>query len=851
MIRLIPRLLLLFLPFLAFAQTEEIYFRLPIHDKSEVDQLTRLISIDNVEGNSLFGYANDIQWERLLHLGYRPERLPHPGSLYEHQMSLTIDEFTEDWDTYPTYQGYLDMMAQYAGSFPDICRLDTFGVSVQGRLLLAMKISDNPGQEEDEPEFLYTSTMHGDETVGYVLMLRLIDYLLNQYGQPTPEGERVTRLVNEMEIWINPLFNPDGTYKGGNHTVTGAIRGNAHFVDLNRDFPDRINDPNNTTVGREPETAAMMLFVAAHNFNLSANFHGGARVVNYPWDNGAPSGTYSACPDDAWFVDLSLTYSLTNPDLLTGGFPNGITNGCQWYAVFGGRQDWIYWWHGGRETTIELWNTKNPPGSALPQRWTNNKESFLAYMEEALKGIRGIVSDAITGEPLAAKIDIAGIPNVPVFTDPNAGDYHRLLRPGTYTVMVSAPDYFSDTLLNVVVVDTGAARLNVALWPVSSTVSFVQNLQSGWNLVGLPANPANRHYLSLYPQAIPNTLFGFNGAYQLEDSLQPGAGYWLRFAGNGSATITGAAIINATIELAEGWNLIAGISTPAALEQISDPQSIIVPGTLYGFSGSYVPSDTIKPGAGYWLKANAAGQISLGSPAPAQLLPKLPDVSQFPALQVHDSHSTASPGLHLYFGASLPEPAQKEYFALPPTPPAGAFDARFADGYRIAGGDRAEILLQSSHYPVIFRAANLPAGSAGGEKWMLEEIAAGESVARHLLAANKTIIIRDSRVTEVKLSRESGGPPSRFALEQNYPNPFNPGTTIRFGLPQPARVSLAVYNLLGERIRTLVNGQVSAGFHEIAWDGRDEAGRSVSSGVYLYRLETEGFSKAVKMLLLR
>lgn len=850
--RLIPRLLLLFLPLMVFAQTEEIYFRLPIHDKSEVDQLTRLISIDNVEGNVLFGYANDLEWARLLQSGYRPERLPHPGSLYEHQMSRSIAEFTEDWDTYPTYQGYLDMMAQYAGSFPDICRLDTFGVSVQGRLLLAMKISDNPAQEEDEPEFLYTSTMHGDETVGYVLMLRLIDYLLNQYGQPTVEGERVTRLVNNMEIWINPLFNPDGTYKAGNHTVTGAIRGNAHFVDLNRDFPDRISDPNNTTAGREPETAAMMLFAAAQNFNLSANFHGGARVVNYPWDNGAPSGSYSACPDDAWFVDLSLTYSLTNPDLLSGGFPNGITNGCQWYAIFGGRQDWIYWWHGGRETTIELWSVKNPPGSALPQRWINNKESFLAYMEETLKGIRGIISDAITGEPLAAKIDIAGIPNVPVFSDPEVGDYHRLLRPGTYTVIVSAPGYLSDTLLNVVVVDSGAARRNVALWPVSSAVSFVQNLQAGWNLVGLPANPADRHYLSLFPPAIPNTLFGFNGAYQLEDSLQPGAGYWLRFADNAAVTIAGAAMMNAVLELAEGWNLIAGISTAVPVEQISDPQSIIIPGTLYGFSGSYVPSDTIKPGAGYWLKTSSTGQIGLGSPAPARMLPKLPDLSRFPALQVRDSHSAASPGLNLYFDTSLPDPAQREYFALPPTPPAGAFDARFADGYRLAEGNQALILLQSSHYPLVFRVANLPAESAtGGERWMLEEIAAGESIAGHLLSAEQAIVIHDPRVAAVKLSKESGGIPGGFTLEQNYPNPFNPETAIRFALPQPDRVSLTVYNLLGEKIRILVNSQLSAGVHQMAWDGRDEAGREVSSGVYFYRLETDGYSKSLKMLLLR
>lgn len=850
MMRMILRLLLLFLPFMAFAQSQEIYFRLPIHDPAEADQLTHLISIDNLKGNLLFGYANDLQWERLLQLGYRPERLPHPGSLYEHPMSQSIAEFTEDWDTYPTYQGYVDMMVQYAGNFSNICRLDTFGLSVQGRLLLAMKISDNPGQEEDEPEFLYTSTMHGDETVGYVLMLRLIDYLLNQYGQPTPEGQRVTRLVNEMEIWINPLFNPDGTYKAGNHTVTGAIRGNAHFVDLNRNFPDRISDPNNTTTGREPETAAMMLFVAAHNFNLSANFHGGARVVNYPWDNGAPSGTYSACPDDAWFVDLSLTYSLSNPDLLSGGFPNGITNGCQWYAIFGGRQDWIYWWHGGRETTIELWSVKNPPGSVLPQRWINNKESFLAYMEKALKGIRGTVCDAITGQPLAARIDIESTPTVPVFTDPEVGDYHRLLRPGTYNMIVSAPGYLSDTLLNVVVMDSGATRRNLALWPLSSTVSYVQNLQSGWNLVGLPANPANRHYLSLFPPALPNTLFGFNGAYQPQDSLQPGAGYWLRFADNATVTIAGAAMMNATISLAEGWNLIAGISTAVPLEQISDPQNIIIPGTLYGFRGSYFPSDTLKPGAGYWLKASSPGQIGLGSPSPGKSFPKLPDLTQFPALQVRDSHSTASQGLLLYFGASLPDPAQKEYFALPPLPPAEAFDARFADGYRIAGGEQAVILFQSTHYPIVMQVANLPAGNGDGH-WVLEEIAAGERPARHVLAANKTIMLPDRRVTTVKLSKESSGIVGDFALEQNYPNPFNPKTTIRFALPQPGRVRLTIYNLLGQQIRTLINGQMSAGFHEISWEGREETGREVSSGVYFYRLETEGFSKSLKMLLLR
>ena len=451
------------------AQPVEYYFRISIEDIREVNVFTHLFSVDNVKDGFVYGYANRAEWNNLQQFGYFPERLPHPGSLYTHAMSSDIEQLMTDWDTYPTYLAYVIMMQQFANNFPQICRLDTIGYSVQGKMLLTIKITDNPDMEEDEPEFLYTSTMHGDETVGFVLLLRLIDYLLNQYGQPTPEGERVTELVNNMEIWINPLFNPDGTYWGGTHTVDGAIRYNANFIDLNRNFPDRINDPINTTDGREPETAAMMNFVAEHNFNLSANFHGGAQVVNYPWDNGQPSGTYSASPDDAWFIDVSMVYAAPNPDIMNGGFPNGITNGCAWYAIFGGRQDWIYYWHGGRETTVELWNVKNPPGSVLPGRWENNRESFLAYMEQAFKGIRGIVIDSLTGEPLAARIDIMGIEDVPVFTDPDVGDYHRLLLPGIYNVIVSADSYLTDTLYNVPVFDTIATRLDVALLPINIT----------------------------------------------------------------------------------------------------------------------------------------------------------------------------------------------------------------------------------------------------------------------------------------------------------------------------------------------------------------------------------------------
>jgi hypothetical protein len=453
-------ILLLFSSFL-LSQTEEYYFRLKIDDASEIHQLTQMVSIDKLDGKYVYAYANDQQWIDINRTDYDIERLPHPGSLHKPRIATSLEEM-QNWDFYPSYPLYLTMMQQFADSFPQICKLDTFGYSVNGRQLLAVKITGNVNDEEDEPEFFYTSSMHGDELVGYVLMLRLIDYLLHQYGQGTPEGLRVTNMVDNMEIWINPLFNPDGTFRSDT-TVSNPWRFNTNGVDLNRDFPDRINDPVNTPVGREAETQAMMAFAAAHNFNLSANFHGGAQVANYPWDNGAPSGQYSACPDDVWFIDIATDYASTNPDLLNGGFTNGITNGCDWYEIFGGRQDWIYYWHGGRELTIELWNTKFPSGSVLPQRWANNKESLLSYMEQPVKGVRGIVTDASTGNALWAQIDVDGYAEVPVYTDPDVGDFHRMLLPGNYTLYVRAPHYYPDTLYNVVV-DTGnATQLNVAL----------------------------------------------------------------------------------------------------------------------------------------------------------------------------------------------------------------------------------------------------------------------------------------------------------------------------------------------------------------------------------------------------
>ena len=101
------------------------------------------------------------------------------------------------WDYYPTYAEYISMMQSFENSFPSICKLHNLGTLSSGHEILIIQISDNVGLPENEPSFLYTSSMHGNELTGYVLMLRLIDEILNGYGT----NNKLTNLVNVYFIY--------------------------------------------------------------------------------------------------------------------------------------------------------------------------------------------------------------------------------------------------------------------------------------------------------------------------------------------------------------------------------------------------------------------------------------------------------------------------------------------------------------------------------------------------------------------------------------------------------------------------------------------------------------------------
>ncbi len=463
--RVLTRLLILVLlcAAVSMADTGEWFFSFAVTARTQLATLTPLISIDAVRGTTVVAYATAAQFARFQSLAIPYTILPHPSTLVTPRMSddPRAVQARGAWDVYPTYGAYTSMMYGFAHDYPALCRITNVGNSVQGRQLLCAILSDNVWTREDEPQVLYSAAMHGNETTGFILLSRLIDYLLTNAGSVA----RASNIIANVELWINPLANPDGTYYGGNSTVGSARRYNANGVDLNRNFPDPKVGLHPDGNAWQPETMAMIRLATNQHFALSANFHGGAEVFNYPWDTWPRRHA-----DDAWFIRIARTYVETAHSNSPAGYMtdenDGIVNGWDWYEVNGGRQDYFTYFGRGREVTIEVSDTYLLPEAQFAAYWNYSRDALLGYIEESLRGVRGVVTDPL-GAPLAALLSIPGYDkdNSEVMTDPACGDFHRLLDAGTYHLRVAAAGYPPMLVSNVLVTAGGCTRTNIVLVP--------------------------------------------------------------------------------------------------------------------------------------------------------------------------------------------------------------------------------------------------------------------------------------------------------------------------------------------------------------------------------------------------
>ena len=440
--------------------------------ENKLEELSLFTSIDRKIKNEYLVYVNEKQFNNFLTLGLEYRLYQDEKQEKQINVATTIEQM-QSWDRYPSYQVYVDLMQNLAQDFPNICKLDTIGYSVENRLILSLKIHDNA--TENAPKFFYSSTIHGDELTGAVALLRLADYLLKNHQT----NNEIQNLISNMQIYICPIANPDGVYAGGNNNVSNATRYNANYVDLNRNFPNPKYGQHPDGEQHQKETLAFMNYSLQEDFDISINLHTGAEVCNYPWDTWKENERRH--PDTEWFISLcqefvSQVRNAGGQNYFSDVTYSGITNGGDWYKIYGSRQDWQNWYTKARELTLEISTTKTPSSNLLPHYWNKLKDGLISFISNSLTGVEGVIKDINSQETIEnATIEVENIDYDSLFTySNNQGYYFRALLPGNYQIKISAQGY-NDTIVNINIEDNTTLTQDIYLSPTPTSLPSYEN----------------------------------------------------------------------------------------------------------------------------------------------------------------------------------------------------------------------------------------------------------------------------------------------------------------------------------------------------------------------------------------
>ncbi len=332
------------------------------------------------------------------------------------------------------------------------------------------------------------------------------------------------------------------------------------------------------------------------------------------------------------------------------------------------------------------------------------------------------------------------------------------------------------------------------------------------------------------------------------ETMDPCHGYWVLPTGPnvGPIVIEGAPVdVDKDLNLCTGWNAISYLpedwdERAHALQSIDGDYDYVFTAECDGIQSWAADRpaelndlDCLKPTKGYWIHMTEAATLNYPTsgyscPPPAGNLSKV--VNRTGRVTVTNRFSdfwsaadmsetglrpgdviTAKTGTGLLVGEAVVN--DKGWFLL-----------------HVYGDDQTTSHIDGavSGEDLTFEVNGVAAGVNGDTRWL------------------------DQKSNEVTVFAAGAGPvPTSYALMQNYPNPFNPSTTIQFRLPEASEVNLTIYNVLGQEVRSLIAGVKEAGTHTVEWDGRDNNGSAVQSGMYFYRIQTPSFTEAKKMTLLK
>ncbi|MCP4930648.1 MAG: T9SS type A sorting domain-containing protein [Candidatus Marinimicrobia bacterium] len=395
-----------------------------------------------------------------------------------------------------------------------------------------------------------------------------------------------------------------------------------------------------------------------------------------------------------------------------------------------------------------------------------------------------------------------------------------------------------------------------SVWPSLSfskdslSIAYDIPLEKEWNLISVPFTGVKTRPKQIFRTLIrkglleyvssPKGYFKPKDPYSTLTSISSKEGYYLKLNGPlNKIFFRGRALTDKTISLSAGWNMIA-YSPDYELAVDKAFENLIASNTLQYVTGFaqgalvYDPDapqsstlNTLKPTKGYWVKVNAA----------------VTDFS-FPAQTQGDAVGKIAAN------HSVKHPEVK------PNPSFMFVKGKIMGRYNV--GDWVKVLSEDNHVvgaAIITEGGYLQNSAVYGDDVTTEDIdglKSGEKIAFVYDGDTLTSHVQFNPMSfhDVSLDYDTFLP-TTFALYQNHPNPFNPITTIRYDLPENGPVSIIIYDLMGREIKTLVKQVSAPGRYSVNWNGRNQFGKQIASGMYFYRMETPEFQSVKKLIFLK
>lgn len=747
-------------------------------------------------------------------------------------------------ERYHTYDEIIDEIGALMNDYPDLVMVQTIGTTLgadpyQDPIpIYAVKISNNVGVDEDEPSVMFAGQCHAEEVLGVeVVMYMINDIIDNRMIDP------YNVWLDNLEIWFVPTYNPEGlqvvmdgwdvTYRKNkrDNNLNGVFDfdvgagGDVDGVDTNRNYgfnwihgdtfgvggPEQWNDyyrgPGPFSEGG---TQAISNIAEMQHFIYSINWHS-SRTGNFSEKAYYPSNWGGVKPTP----DLALSQTIGEN---VAGLIMKEDNSAPYepYASSGRKgnaHDWFYKAHGTIQLLIEcgtqnLQPNNDPPLYLVDDTCERNSEGAYWLLDRALgynapgAMLTGHITDANTSDPLVAEVIIEEA-DAAYFearlSDELYGRYWRPLLPGTYTMRVVKQGYEEQLIDNVTVNSSSWKVEDVQLTPIAE-VSVTGTVYANGNPIDATIIVDNGQYFDADTINVVNGSFSFSN-FEGEHQITAFAA--------GSVPVTQLADFPAgTYELdLELYDAVEIFSEDweddLSSWNISGDWALVENSIM----GEYSVTDSPD---GFYANSSNATLTSLNAF-------NFNNVSDDVCITFWHKYYTEHDYDHCYVEYSFD----------------GSNWTELAQFSGISDDWVQEFIFAPQlidHYAYIrFRLES--DASMNDPGWWIDDF--------KIVASNGASVGNDLPVYQ-------------DALHNNYPNPFNPETSISFSISEDAAlVSLDIYNCKGQHVRTLVNQHLQSGIHNYIWNGKNDKGIAVSSGIYFYKMKTDKFTKTRKMLLLK